>query len=50
VWELYRRTVARIGPRPTVLERDRAIPPLGVLLDEARKADAVLAGAVRGAG
>ena len=46
VWALYRRTVARIGPRPTVLERDRAIPPLGALLDEARKADAVLGGAV----
>jgi len=47
VWALYRRVVARIGPRPTVLERDRAMPPLSALLDEMRKADAVLAGAVR---
>ena len=50
VWALFRRAVARIGPRPTVLERDRSIPPLGVLVDEASKADAVLASAASRAG
>jgi len=43
VWALFERTVARLGPLPTVLERDREIPALGALLDEARKADAILA-------
>ncbi|HXZ85618.1 MAG TPA: DUF692 domain-containing protein, partial [Myxococcota bacterium] len=50
VWALFCRALARFGPRPTLLERDRAIPPLGVLLDEARKADALLAGCGRDAG
>jgi len=34
VWELYRRTCSLIGPRPTMIERDANIPPLGELLDE----------------
>jgi uncharacterized protein (UPF0276 family) len=34
VWDLYRRTCARLGPRPTMIERDANIPPLGELLDE----------------
>ena len=46
VWALFERAIARFGPLPTVLERDREIPPLGALLDEARKADALLARAV----
>jgi len=46
VWSLFERAVARFGPLPAVLERDRAIPPLAALVDEARKADAVLARAV----
>ena len=50
VWTLFERVLARVGPRPTVLERDRAFPPLGVLLDEARKADALLDRCVRRAG
>jgi len=50
VWALFERVLARVGPRPTVLERDRAIPPLALLLDEARKADAVLARCTRDAG
>ena len=36
VWSLYRRTLERIGPRATVVEWDADIPPLDVLLDEAR--------------
>jgi uncharacterized protein (UPF0276 family) len=34
VWELYRRSSARLGPRPTMIERDANIPALGELLDE----------------
>jgi len=43
VWALYREAVERIGPRPTIVEWDAAIPPLDVLLDEARQASAVVA-------
>lgn len=43
VWTLFERALARFGPLPTVLERDRAIPELAELLDEARKADARIA-------
>jgi hypothetical protein len=46
VWALFERAIARFGPLPAVLERDREIPPLGALLDEAAKADAILARAV----
>lgn len=42
VWALYRETVRRIGPRPTLIEWDADIPPLDVLLDEAAKANAIL--------
>lgn len=42
VWDLYRRAVERFGPVPTLLERDAHIPPLGVLLAEARQAQAIL--------
>ena len=40
VWALYREVLARIGPRPTLIEWDAAIPPLDVLLDEVRIAEA----------
>ena len=42
VWTLYREAVARIGPRPTVVERDACIPPLEALLAEAALAAAIL--------
>lgn len=42
VWTLFRDTVHRIGPRPTLIEWDADIPPLDVLLDEAAKANAIL--------
>lgn len=42
VWALFRRTVERIGPRPTLIEWDTDIPALDMLLDEAWTADAVL--------
>ena len=32
----------RIGPRPTLIEWDADLPPLGVLLDEASKAQKLM--------
>jgi hypothetical protein len=43
VWSLYRATIARIGPRPTLIEWDTRIPPLATLVAEAAKADRILA-------
>lgn len=45
VWALYAEAVARLGPRPTIVERDANLPALDVLLAEAEAADAILAGA-----
>lgn len=38
VWTLFDAAVARFGPRPTLVEWDTDLPPLAVLLDEARRA------------
>ena len=46
VWSLFRDAVARIGPRPTLIERDASIPPLAALLAEAAQAGAILEAAV----
>jgi uncharacterized protein len=42
VWELYRATIERFGPRPTLIEWDMDLPALDVLLDEAAKARQIL--------
>jgi len=42
VWALYERLVARIGPRPTLIERDGNLPPWPELLAERVRAQAVL--------
>jgi uncharacterized protein (UPF0276 family) len=42
VWQLYRDTIARLGPRPTLIEWDIDIPPLEVLCGEANTAQAIL--------
>lgn len=42
VWSLYARMIGRIGPRPTLIERDDAIPAFDVLMAERDRADAVL--------
>lgn len=42
VWTLYERLIARIGPRPTLIERDDAIPPYAELQAEARRAAALI--------
>ena len=38
VWSLYERTVARLGPVPTLIERDNHLPALAVLEQEAQHA------------
>jgi uncharacterized protein (UPF0276 family) len=42
VWRLYERLVARIGPRPTLIERDGNLPTFEALQLERRRAEAVL--------
>lgn len=49
VWELYAYTVQRLGPVPTMIERDDRIPPLAEMLaelDRARDAQAAALAAV----
>jgi uncharacterized protein (UPF0276 family) len=43
VWTLYQAALARFGRLPTLIEWDTDIPPLEVLLDEARKAASIAA-------
>ncbi|MFZ5549038.1 MAG: DUF692 domain-containing protein [Pseudomonadota bacterium] len=38
VWALYRHTIARLGPVPTMIERDDDIPPLAELVAELDRA------------
>ncbi|MED5611367.1 DUF692 domain-containing protein [Pseudomonas sp. JH-2] len=42
VWTLYQRLVRRIGPRPTLIERDGQIPAFDTLLAERERAQAIL--------
>ena len=42
VWSLFQEIVRRYGPRPTLIEWDTDLPAIGVLLDEARRADEAL--------
>ncbi len=42
VWALYREALALVGPRPTLVEWDSALPELSVLLGEAATADGYL--------
>jgi uncharacterized protein len=47
VWALYEDLVARIGPRPTLIERDENLPAFADLTAECERARAVLASRVR---
>lgn len=47
VWRLYERLIARIGPRPTLIERDDNIPAFGALLAERQRAETVLQATAR---
>ena len=38
VWSLYERLISRIGPRPTLIERDDQLPPFAELLAERTRA------------
>ena len=38
VWQVYRHALARLGPRPSLVEWDSELPPLEVLLGEAEEA------------
>ena len=42
VWALYSKAIALLGPRPTLIEWDKDLPELDVLLDEARTAERVM--------
>lgn len=42
VWTLFARTLARIGPCPTLIERDNDVPDFATLEAEAAHADALL--------
>lgn len=42
VWALYERLIARVGPRPTLIERDDNIPAFEILLAERARAQAML--------
>jgi len=44
VWALHRRLVERIGPRPTLVERDGNLPAFDVLLQERERAHLALKG------
>jgi uncharacterized protein len=44
VWALYEEAIALFGAVPTLVEWDTDVPPLGVLVEEAAKAQRVLAG------
>ena len=42
VWALYERLIRRIGPRPTLIERDDKLPAFDELLAEREYAAAIL--------
>jgi uncharacterized protein (UPF0276 family) len=42
VWTLYARLIARIGPRPTLVERDANLPPFAELMAERERAHRIL--------
>ncbi len=42
VWALYARLIARIGPRPTLIERDDKLPDFAILYAERQRAEALL--------
>ena len=43
VWDLLDFTLARLGPRPVLLERDGKLPPFETLMEERRRAETALA-------
>ncbi|MBK8084162.1 MAG: DUF692 domain-containing protein [Devosia sp.] len=45
VWALFRHTLGRTGPQPTLVEWDNSVPAFDVLADEAALVDAAIASA-----
>lgn len=43
VWDLYQYVIEQFGPKPTLIEWDSDIPDLSTLMEEAAKADHVMA-------
>jgi uncharacterized protein len=43
VWRVYAHAIRRLGPKPTLVEWDTALPEFEVLLAEARQADRIAA-------
>jgi uncharacterized protein (UPF0276 family) len=50
VWSLYAGVIARLGPTPTLLERDNNIPSLATLLTEAGRAEDIMSAPARRTG
>lgn len=48
VWALYERLIKRIGPRPTLIERDDKLPDFSELLAERNIADALMHASLAG--
>jgi uncharacterized protein (UPF0276 family) len=44
VWSLYEQFIERIGPRPTLIERDGNVPPFAELIAERERAQAIIRG------
>ena len=44
VWQLYAQLVERVGPRPTLIERDGNVPAFNELMRERSRAQAVISG------
>lgn len=42
VWCLYQDLIARVGPKPTLIERDANLPPFGELMGEVAQANSIL--------
>lgn len=47
VWSLYESFIVRIGPRPTLIERDGNVPSFAELIRERDRAQAILKGGLR---
>jgi hypothetical protein len=46
VWQLYEIFIARVGPTPTLIERDGNIPPFAELMAERERAQGILGGSL----
>ena len=44
VWRLFGALIDRVGPKPTLIERDGNVPPFAMLMAERDRAEAVLRG------